>query len=88
MFGAHAVGGPANKAYVNLTTSARAALTGRTTTPILGEEEPASASATRRNPRSFGIGHSTETLIREAHDFYRAIGGPGHAERLARELDA
>src|SRR5262249_43136194 len=47
MFGAHAVGGPAKKAYVNLTTSARAGLTRRTTTPILGEEEPMADSVRR-----------------------------------------
>ena len=40
MFGAHAVGGPAKNAYVNPTTSTRAALTRQTTTPVLGEEEP------------------------------------------------
>jgi hypothetical protein len=31
---------------------------------------------------------SSDPRLREAHDLYRAIGATGHAERLARELDA
>jgi len=35
-----------------------------------------------------GDAPSSDRTLREALDLYRAIGATGHAERLARELDA
>jgi hypothetical protein len=35
-----------------------------------------------------GDAPSSDPTLREALDLYRAIGATGHAERLARELDA
>ena len=43
-----------------------------------------------RGPLAAAVGDapSSDRMLREALDLYRAIGATGHAERLARELDA
>ena len=42
----------------------------------------------RRLAAAIGDAPSSERIRREALDLYRAISATGHAERLARELDA